>query len=287
MFEEQRPRIFGLAYRMLGSAAEAEDVTQDAFLRWYGADREELVSPQAWLTRVTTNLCLNRLSSARARRENYVGPWLPEPVLTDRDGVGPLETVEQRDSISLAVLVMLERLTPPERAVFVLREAFGHSHREIAEVLGVSEAGSRQLHRRARVRLSDARGRFSVDPEQRRRVVERFLTAAVEGDLQGLEDLLAEDAVSWADGGGLEKAARRPVAGRGALARYLTALPRHPRAARVTTRFAEVNGELGVLLMIEGNLLGVLAIDTDGEQVTAVRVVLNPEKLRFAAAQLG
>src|SRR5260221_7433905 len=157
VFEEQRPRLFGLAYRLLGSASDAEDAVQDAFLRWNAADQDSVVAPSAWLTTVVTNLCRNRLASAPARRERYVGTWLPEPVLTSDGTLGPLEAAEQRDSVSLALLTLLEQLTPPERAVFVLRESFGYSHREIAGILGMSEAGCRQLHRRARQRLGGPR----------------------------------------------------------------------------------------------------------------------------------
>ncbi|AUS78825.1 RNA polymerase sigma-70 factor [Actinoalloteichus sp. AHMU CJ021] len=287
VFEEQRPRIFGLAYRMLGSATEAEDITQEVFLRWFGADRGALVSPPAWLTRVTTNLCLNQLSAARTRRERYVGPWLPEPVLTGDDVPGPPETAERRESVSMAVLVVLERLTPPERAAFVLREAFGHPHREIAEIIGVSEAASRQLHRRARARLAEERGRFGADADQHRRVVERFLTAATEGDVRGLEELLAEDVVSWSDGGGRTTAARRPVVGRESVLRYVLGLAGHRDAALLHTRFAEVNGQLGVLLLRGDDLVAVLSPDTDGQRITTLRVVVNPEKLRFVASQLA
>ena len=148
-FLAQRPRLFSLAYRMLGEAGEAEDIVQEAYLRWAGAARAEIVSVPAWLTKVVTNLCLNRLTSARIRREAYIGPWLPEPVLTADGALGPLETVEQRDSVSFALLTLMERLTPTERAVFVLREAFAYSHRQIAELLDVTEANSRQLHGRA------------------------------------------------------------------------------------------------------------------------------------------
>ncbi|NIH84480.1 sigma-70 family RNA polymerase sigma factor [Amycolatopsis granulosa] len=186
-FEAGRPRLFGLAYRLLGEAAEAEDVVQEAYLRWHAATGVEV--PEAWLSKVVTNLCLNRLTSARARREVYLGPWLPEPVFTDR---GPLEIAEQRDSLSLGLLVLLERLTPPERATFVLREAFGHSHREIGEVLDLDEAHVRQLYRRARQHVARGRTRFTATAEQRRALVEQFLAATVAGDVAGLERLLAE-----------------------------------------------------------------------------------------------
>ncbi|HEY4459037.1 MAG TPA: RNA polymerase sigma-70 factor [Pseudonocardiaceae bacterium] len=280
-----RARLFGLAYRMLGSAEEAEDVVQDAFLRWHDADHAIIDTPAAWLTTVVTNLCLNRLTSARVRRERYVGPWLPEPVLTADGALGPLETVEQRDSVALGVLVMLERLTPPERAVFVLREAFGHRHREIADILGIDEAHSRQLHRRARTHIADARSRFPVDPAQRHRIMARFLAAVLDGDLAGLEQLLAEDVVSWADGGGQTTASRRPIVGRATVLRYLRGMSTRPEVARVRAEIAEVNGQPAALLRMDETLVGVLAPQIDGERVVAVRFILNPAKLAFIAAQ--
>ena len=212
-FERHRSKLFGLAYRMLGSAEEAEDVVQDAFLRWHQASAVE--SPWAWLAKVATNLCVNRLTSARARRESYVGSWLPEPVLTAGGALGPLDSAEQREFVSLAFLVLLERLNPVERAVFVLREAFDYSHREVAEVIDSSEANSRQLYTRARRRLTEARGRSDrrLDQAHRRDLVESFLAAAQQGDLPGLEKVLAEDVTVWVDGGGRVGAARRPISG--------------------------------------------------------------------------
>jgi RNA polymerase sigma factor (sigma-70 family) len=228
-FEAHRSRMFGLAYRLLGSAQEAEDVVQDAFLRWHNAEPAAIAVPSAWLAKVVTNLCLNRLASARVQRERYVGPWLPEPVLTSDGTLGPLDTAEQHDSVSLAVLVLLERLTPSERAVFVLREAFGHGYREIAQILELSEVNCRQLDRRARRRLAELRPRFRPELRQWHRLVERFLVAAREGDLRGLQQLLAADVSAWADGGGKVTAARRPVLGPARVARYLAGALRAER----------------------------------------------------------
>ncbi len=283
VFEEQRPRLFGLAYRLLGSAAEAEDMVQETFLRWRGAGPVDV--PAAWLTRVITNLCLNELASARRRWESYAGPWLPEPVLTGDGALGPLETVEQRESVSLGLLILLERLSPAERAVFVLRDAFGHSHAEIGDVLGLDEAHSRQLHRRARGHVGEARKRFGADREQHRRVVERFLAATVHGDVAGLERLLSADVVAWADGGG-STAARRPVSGRERVLRYLGGFGLRPEAAAVTAVIAEVNGEYAMLLRHEGELRAVMAVEIDDGRISAVRTLVNPAKLAFAAAQL-
>ncbi|MFL6077045.1 MAG: RNA polymerase sigma-70 factor [Mycobacteriales bacterium] len=288
-FERERGRLFGLAYRLLGSAEEAEDAVQDAYLRWAGAERAAIGSPPRWLAKVVTNLCLNRLTSARATRERYVGPWLPEPVLTGDGTLGPLESAEQRESVSLAMLVLLERLTPAERAVFVLREAFGYGHRDVAEVMELSEANCRQLHRRARQRVEAARaeagrGRFRADPAKAAELVERFLSAARDGDLPGLERLLAEGVTSWADGGGVERAARRPISGRLRVARYLAGVAGR-FGAGVRVAFAEVNGEPAVLAHAGGTLIGVLVAEVAGDRIQALHTVANPVKLRFLARQ--
>jgi RNA polymerase sigma factor (sigma-70 family) len=282
-FEASRQRLFGLAYRLLGEATEAEDVVQDAYLRWMNSHDVEV--PEAWLRTVVTNLCLNRLTSARARRESYVGPWLPEPVVTGDGALGPLETVEQRESVSLGVLVLLERLTPAERAVFVLREAFGHSHREIAKALAVTEANSRQLYRRARDHVGEPRRRFAADHRDRERILGRLFAASADGDVAGLERLLAEDVVAWADGGGVA-AARRPVVGRDKVVRYLLGLGRRPEVARLRMTVAEVNGELATVHYEGDQLRAILVPEVVGGVITALRLVVNPDKLAFAARQL-
>ncbi|MEV4490000.1 RNA polymerase sigma-70 factor [Micromonospora coxensis] len=285
-FEEQRPRLFALAYRLLGSAVDAEDAVQDAFLRWHQADRTVVEEPAAWLARVVTNLCINRLTSTRAQRERYLGPWLPEPVLTHDGALGPLETVEQRDSVSMGVLILLERLSPQERAVFVLREAFGYRHAEIAHVVGIGEDHSRQLYRRAREHLGQQRRRFPADEGRRRRLVQRFLAATLDGDLAGLQQLLTEDVVAWADGGGETTAARRPVVGREKVLRYLLGLATRAEAARVTVEFAEVNGDCAVLLRLAGDLVLVMVPEIVEGRVGALRIVISPAKLTYAAGQL-
>jgi RNA polymerase sigma-70 factor (ECF subfamily) len=284
-FEANRRRLFGLAYRLLGEASEAEDVVQDAYLRWERSDTA--VSPEAWLTKVVTNLCLNRLTSARSRREQYVGTWLPEPILTETaDGMlGPLETVEQRESLSLGMLVLLERLTPPERAVFVLREAFGHSHREIAEILELDEVHARQLYRRAQQHLGAARRRFDAAPEHHRKLLERFLEATLGGDVPTLERMLAEDVIVWADGGGKAPAARRPVAGRKKVLRSLVGLGRHPLRARMTFTVEMVNGEPALVIHLDNRLVIVSVPQFDADRIVALHTVANPDKLSFAARQ--
>ncbi|MGP4028963.1 RNA polymerase sigma-70 factor [Actinomadura sp. 3N407] len=294
-FEALRPRLTGIAYRMLGEVQEAEDAVQDAFLRWDGTDRAAVEEPRAWLTKVVTNLCLNRLNSARARRESYIGPWLPEPVPAAAPGgppgaLGPLETVQQRDSVSLALLTLMESLTPAERAVFVLREAFGYPHREIAEILEVSEASSRQLHRRARRRVASAERRFAPGDAEWRRLVERFLDAAIRGNLPDLERILAEDVVSWSDGGGKVSSARRPITGRSRVARYLLGLARRGGElgpGLVTATIEEVNGVPAVAVRIGGALNSIMVPEASGDRITALFVIVNPDKLAFADRALS
>jgi len=276
-FEQQRPRLFGLAYRMLGSAHDAEDILQDAWLRWAGVDQGSIESPSAWLTTVVTRLCLNRLASARARRESYPGPWLPEPVLTDDGSLGPLDTVQQRETVSFALLIALERLTPAERAVYVLREAFGYGYREIGEVVGLGEAHCRQLQRRAREHLRQRRaGASEPDRDAWLRLVQQFFAAAGAGDLAALEALLAADVSASTDGGGKVTAARRPVHGRERVARYLVGVLRLRPAGALVLTTAEVNAAPAVLGWIDDVLAGVATLDVaDG------RVLANPDKLAY------
>ncbi|MCB5165273.1 RNA polymerase sigma-70 factor [Streptomyces bambusae] len=285
-FQSHRPRLFGIAYRMLGSAEEAEDTVQDAYLRWRAADRSDVGHPGAFLARTVTRLCLNRLDSARARREVYTGPWLPEPVLTGSGVLGPLESAEQRDQVSMALLVLLEQLTPAERAVYVLREAFGYGHREIAGLLELSEANCRQLYRRAGTRLAGRRPRFTADDGRWHELVDRFLTAAREGDLAGLERLLATDVVCVSDGGDQVSAARRPVVGRDKAARYLLGTLERFAAGLALTP-VEVNGGPGVLVGPPEAPLCALALDFRDGLLEAVRTVVNPEKLVFLRGQLS
>jgi RNA polymerase sigma-70 factor (TIGR02957 family) len=286
-FEAQRPQLFGLAYRLLGSASEAEDAVQDAYLRLHTVDRTDIRSLPAWLAKVVTNLCLNRLTSARGRRESYPGPWLPEPVITSDGALGPLETAEQRDSVSIALLTMMERLSPDERAAFVLREAFAYSHRDIAQILETSEANARQLHRRAGQRVGQSAARFRPDPAQWRRVVERFLIASRSGDVTALVAVLGDNATSTADGGGNISAARRIVVGRDRVARYLAGALSRPLPDVRLDLDAELNGEPAVLGFVGPTLAGVLVFDTVGDRVEALRIVANPDKLAFLGRQLS
>ncbi|MFD4427764.1 RNA polymerase sigma-70 factor [Nocardia sp. NPDC058497] len=282
-FLGHRPRLFAVAYRMFGAGSEAEDVVQEVYLRWAAADRAEIANAEAWLTTVTVNLCRTALVSARARRETYVGPWLPEPVPTG--ALGPLETVEERESVSLALLTAMERLNPVERAVFVLREAFGYPHAEIAAMLEITEVNSQQILHRASGRVRTGKPRFAVPADEARTLIERFLLAAATGDVTGLRALLAADVVSMADGGGKVTAARRPVTGGDQVARYLLGLTKFLTSAS-TFDLDEVNGELALIVRADGVVASsVMFFGVDGAGlVDTVRIVVNPDKLGFLVA---
>ncbi|WP_406233973.1 RNA polymerase sigma-70 factor [Nocardia sp. NBC_01009] len=279
-FQAHRPRLFALAYRMLGSASEAEDAVQEIYLRWDGTDRNAIRSAEAWLTTAVVNLCRSWLLSARARRESYVGPWLPEPVPTAAGELGPLESVEERELVSLALLTAMERLSPVERAVFVLREAFGYAHREIADMLTLTETNSQQIFRRAGLRVREGRPRFDVPSDQARELIERFLKAARNGDVEALERMLTADATSTADGGGVVNTARRPIVGANNVARYLIGLFRW-EVPGLEIAVQELNGSPAVVAWVADNPLLVVDVETVGDWVTALRLIVNPEKLAY------
>ncbi|MGW1725293.1 RNA polymerase sigma factor SigJ [Streptomyces sp. NPDC002306] len=285
-FERHRARLFGLAYRMLGSADEAEDTVQDASLRFGRADRARIEHTGPWLAKVVVGVCLSRLTTARFRREQYVGAWLPEPVLTSDGTLGPLESAEQRDAVSMTLLVLLERLTPSERAVYVLREAFGHGHREIAGLLDLTEADCRQLHRRAVQRVAAPRGRLEPDPERQAELVTSFVTAARSGDPSCLEKLLAADVIWWGDAGGRIPGARRPVEGREKVVRFLVGGARRATEGLDFT-VAEINGANGLAAWAGDRLVGVVTFELRYELITRLRAVMNPDKLDFVRRQLG
>lgn len=291
VFERARARLEAIAYRLLGSASDAEDAVQDTFLRWQAADREHVETPEAWLTRVLTNLCLNQLTSARARRETYVGTWLPEPVLAGDRMLGPVDTVEQRESVSMAVLTLMERLSPNERAVYVLREAFGYLHGEIAEILGVSEANCQQIYRRARQHVTAGRARAEVDDAAARKIVTEFLTAANNGEIQRLVELLTDDATSVGDGGGKIPARTTPITGALAVAKFLRGLFRPSDVKRnlVSGRpalYAEVvNGGPAVVVVTGQQVVGVMSLEVTPDGVAAIRVQVNPDKLERVTRQ--
>jgi RNA polymerase sigma factor (sigma-70 family) len=289
VFEAERRRLFSLAYRLLGSASDAEDVLQTAFERWMAAE-STVAEPRAWLTTVVTNLCLKELGSAR-RRIEVSGTWLPEPVVTSGGELGPLETAEQRDSVSFGTLILLEQLSPAERAVFVLREAFGYGYPELSQVLGRTEASCRQLHRRAvqRLGMPGPSRRFQPDAVQWRELTARFFAAAAHGDVRGLEQLLADDVVYVGDGDGSGlPVARKPVAGRPRVARlFARGFRRYaaaPLFAAAQLAVAEVNGQLAVLSRSSGGgLVMVLILESDGSAVTSLWMVTAPRKLDHAA----
>jgi RNA polymerase sigma-70 factor, ECF subfamily len=281
-YRELRPLLFSIAYRMVGSVSEAEDVVQEAFLRFHRATREsvEVESPKAYLSTVTTRLAIDHLRSARVRRERYVGAWLPEPLATDPEA-DAARHAETADSLSMAFLVLLERLSPVERAVFLLHEVFGYGYAEIAGVVGKSEDNCRQIAARARRHVEARRPRFEASRRQREELARRFFAAVEQGDTEGLVGLLAADAVMYGDGGGKAPALASPLHGAQRVARYLLGLARQARVIGVGLRPAEVNGQLGAMAYDhDGHVVGVLDLDIADGRVQAVRSIVNPDKLR-------
>ena len=291
LFQAHRQRLFAVAYRMLGSASDAEDVVQDAWLRYSAAQPAELRSPQAYLTTIVTRLCLDRLKSARAAREEYVGPWLPEPVLTD-DRASPDRSVALAESVTLAFMVLLETLSPEERAVFLLREVFDHEYDEIAAMLDTTPANCRQLFHRAKTHLADRRPRFHDTVAAKRPLVGRFVHALRDGDGDALASVLAEDVGFWSDGGGKVLAARRPIFGRDSVVQVLVGIRRTAPAfgvsiEDVTMDEVEVNNEPALVLRVSGRIDSVYTLSIEGDAIAAIRIVRNPDKLRFIDRQLS
>ncbi|WAZ26228.1 sigma-70 family RNA polymerase sigma factor [Streptomyces cinnabarinus] len=284
-FEAGRNRLASLAYRLLGSATDAEDAVQDAFLHWQSADRQRIKVPEAWLTKVVTNLCLDRLRSAQTRRERTAGAWLPEPLLDGDPMLGPADTYEQRESVSLAVLTLMERLSPVERAVYVLREAFSYGHAEIAEILDISESASQQHLHRARRRITAARrGGEEVDRASARRIVEEFLAAASSGRTDRLVALLTDDATAISDGAGLaEKLLRFDTAQRvAAVARggfKPTPAKRRLAGGTAVIHYAVVNGTPAMLTVVGDRVVGSVTFDITGGKIATVRGIAAPARL--------
>lgn len=281
VFEAHRPVLLGVAYRMLGRVADAEDVVQDAWLRWSAADRSEVREPRAYLVRVTTRLAIDRLRQVKARGETYVGPWLPEPYVTDFGDTVP-DTAEQAvlaDSVSLAVLVVMESLSPLERAVFVLREAFGYSYADIAAMLDRAEPAVRQLAGRARRHVDERRPRYDVDPVRRRALTERFLAAAGGGDLEGLMSLLAPDVRLVGDSGGKAKAPLRILESADHVGRFVVGVAQKG-VPDFSWRFLELNGGPAVLILSGGKPDSVFQLDILDGRVQSVYIIRNPDKLR-------
>lgn len=285
VFEEHRPVLLGVAYRMLGRVADAEDVVQEAWLRWSGADRDDVREPRGYLVRITTRLAIDRLRQIKARQEAYVGPWLPEPYVTDFGDAVP-DTAERAvlaDSVSLAVLVVLESLSPLERAVFVLREAFGYPYADIATMLDREEPAVRQLAGRARKHVEERRPRYEVDPVQRRDLTERFLAAAAEGDLEGLMSLLAPDVRLVGDSGGKSRAPLRVIETADRVGRFVVGAARKG-VEDMTWRIVEVNGGPAVLVLSGGKTDSVFQVDIADGRIQSVYIVRNPDKLQSLSA---
>jgi RNA polymerase sigma-70 factor (ECF subfamily) len=276
-FEAERDRLFAIAYRMLGSASDAHDVVQDAYLRWRKAG--DVDEPRAFLTTVVTRLAIDHLKSARVQREQYVGPWLPEPLVEDT-ARSPADQLMLAESLSMAFLLVLERLGPVERAVYILREVFDYDYDDVARIVGKTPEHCRQLLHRARARVVAARDRVApTPPAEQERLMQQFLATLATGDVERLATLLADDVVAWSDGGGKRSAARKPIRGPERVARLFAGLWRKG-VGRATVHLVRVNGTPGLVIYFGARPYTVVAFDVHDGRVAAVRTVLNPEKLR-------
>lgn len=285
-FERYRALLFSIAYRMTGSASDAEDLVQEAYLRYQANTSQEIVSLKAYLSTIITRLALDYLKSARVTREQYIGAWLPEPILTSEDGGFPLSDLEHQESLSLAFLRLLEALSPPERAVFLLHEVFDYPFSEIGSMLEKSPANCRQIFHRARQALQDNRTRFASEPQRQRQLLLSFLSASQVGDMEALTSLLAQDAVSWSDGGGKVQANPRPIHGQQAVARFWLSVARKtPRPFTFTQ--AEINGSPAILCWDEGSLAVVISLTLSAGGIQEIYALLNPEKLAYLQKQLS
>ena len=288
-FERFRPLLLSIAYRMLGSATEAEDVVQDAWLRY--SDVSDVRSPKAYLTTIVTRLALDRLKAASTVREKYVGPWLPEPVLTE-DQPGPEDSVLLAESLTMAFLVLLDTLSPEERAVFLLREIFENSYDEIASVLNTTEANCRQLLHRAKQRLAAAKPHSDLSRQEKRHLAERFVNAMIGGDGAELTRVLAQDVGFWGDGGGRVPAAKHPIFGRDKVVELLLGIRRAAPAAgipleKISVEVVETNFDPAMVVRVDGRLDSVYVLSIADQRVVGIRVVRNPDKLGYIARQLG
>jgi RNA polymerase sigma-70 factor (ECF subfamily) len=281
-FQQLRPLMFSIAYRMLGSVGDAEDIVQEAFVRYYKAlsDGADIQSTKAFLSAVTTRLSIDQLRSARVRRETYVGQWLPEPLLTDPTAIDPADTAQQADTVSMAFLLVLERLSPVERSVFLLRDVFEYGYGEIAAIVGKSADNCRQLAVRARRRIVDDRPRFETSRGRREELADRFLAAMVDGDLDGLVATLAADVVVVGDSGGASPSWPRPILGADKVSRLLLALAEQVSGLGIAVQRAEVNGQPGAVFRDRaGQLINVFSLEIADGAVQTVRSVINPDKL--------
>jgi RNA polymerase sigma-70 factor, ECF subfamily len=288
-FEHYRVLLFSIAYRMTGSASDAEDLVQETYLRYQASESSEIVSLKAYLTTIITHLALNYLKSARVAREQYVGAWLPEPILTSEDGGFPLADLEQQEALSLAFLRLLEALSPPERAVFLLHEIFDYPFSEIGVMLSKSPANCRQIFHRARQALQDKRVRFDPEPQRQRQLLLSFLSASQAGDMAALTSLLAQDAVSWSDGGGKVQTNLKPIHGQQAVARFWLFWlgPARKNQQPLTLTLAEINGSPAILYWEEGRLAGVISLTLSAVGIQEIYALLNPEKLAYLQKQLS
>ncbi|MFF6935307.1 MULTISPECIES: RNA polymerase sigma-70 factor [unclassified Streptomyces] len=280
-FDRYRNLLFSVAYRILGTAADAEDTVQDAWIKWSAADRTQVADPKAYLARIVSNLAMDRLRSTRHKREVYVGPWLPEPILTSADTA---DTVMDAESVSMAMLVVLETLSPLERAVFVLKEVFDFSHAEIAEAVERSEAAVRQAAHRAREHVRARRPRFAADRSQQRDATERFFTAATGGDVNSLLELLSPDVTLWTDGGGKVRQALHPVVGASTVAAWFAAIGtvtyQGVEPADMKAELVEINGGPGLVFSGAGRVIATVTFDFDEEgRIATIHNVANPDKL--------
>jgi RNA polymerase sigma-70 factor (ECF subfamily) len=282
VFLGSRSRLFGIAYRMLGTVAEAEDVVQETWLRWQTADRSAVLEPVAYLVSVTTRIAINVSQSARSRRETYIGPWLPEPVDTSSD---PTLGAERAEALELAVMLLLEKLPPAERAAYVLREAFEYSHRQIAAVLETTESNARQIVTRARKHIAGER-RAPAGKAEGERLLRAFITAAQLGELSGLEQLLGSDAVSYSDGGGAVRAALVPIRGGARVAKFIASFASHWWTGATIT-WVEANGMPAALLSRDGRAYALVSIDVSGEEIGRLLWVMNPAKLASISARVA
>ena len=282
-YEDLRPLLFSIAYRMLGSVTEAEDIVQDAFVRYQGALADpsaEIESPKAYLSAVTTRLAIDHLRSARVRKENYVGEWLPEPLLTDETALDGARYVEEADSLSMAFLLVLERLSPVERAVFLLHDVFDYGYDEVARIVDRSEDNCRQLVSRARRHIHEEKPRFEASRRQRDELAARFFDAVGEADMDGLIELLAADVVVYGDGGGRTPSWPRPIVGRDRVARLMRGIGTKARELGVSMQPTEINGQPGALWHDEsGALVSAMTLDIADGAVQTIRSVVNPDKL--------
>jgi RNA polymerase sigma-70 factor (ECF subfamily) len=279
LFEEHRQLLFGIAYRMLGSVADAEDMVQETFLRWQKNEPAEIKSAEAWLATVVTRLCINHLKLARGQREEYVGVWLPEPIVADYDAANPRENAEQAESLSIAFLVILETLSPTERAVYLLKEVFGYAFDEVARIVQKSESNCRQLLSRARHHITERRPRFKSSADQQRRLVEAFLKATNQGDIESLMAVLSEDVTLIIDGGAGTRAPRRTIVGADSVSRLLLQGAPREAAASTVTRLVSLNGWPGFLAYRGRTPRAAVAFDIDGERIRTIYLIANPEKL--------